>query len=63
MKAMAENRAAMPNPFAPGGPLHGMPTYHLQPDGTLARKSASLTVHSSDGSSRVVERKVEKSNG
>lgn len=63
MKAMSENRAAMPDPFAPGGPFHGMPTYHRQPDGTLARKSASLTVHSPDGSSRVVERKVEKSNG
>jgi hypothetical protein len=60
MKAMIENRAAMPDPFAPGGPFHGIPSYHKQPDGTLARKSASLVVHSPDGSSRVVERKVEK---
>lgn len=63
MKAMVENRAAMPDPFAPGAPLHGLPTYHPQADGTMARKSASLVVHSPDGSSRVVERKVEKSNG
>ncbi|MEA9994284.1 hypothetical protein QN382_19020 [Pseudomonas sp. 10B1] len=60
MKAMSENRASMPDPFAPGAPLHGLPTYHKQPDGTLARKSASLVVHSPDGSSRVVERKLEK---
>lgn len=59
MKAMVENRAAMPDPFAPGGPFHGMPTYYAQPDGTMARKSASLVVHSPDGSSRVVERKIE----
>ncbi|WP_395599584.1 hypothetical protein AB4P95_20270 [Pseudomonas sp. A1437] len=63
MKAMVENRAAMPDPFAPGGPFHGVPSYHLQPDGTMARKSASLVVHSPDGTSRVIERKVEKNNG
>ncbi|HEX8596733.1 MAG TPA: hypothetical protein VF682_26140 [Pseudomonas sp.] len=60
---MMRNMDKMPDPFAPGGPFHGIPTYHHQPDGTLARKSASLTVHSPDGSSRVVERKLEKNNG
>ncbi|WP_341520746.1 hypothetical protein AABC73_20700 [Pseudomonas sp. G.S.17] len=61
MKAMVENRASMPDPFAPGGPFHGIPTYHQQPDGTLARKGPSLVLHNSDGTSRVVERKLEKS--
>ncbi|WP_224795744.1 hypothetical protein [Pseudomonas fluorescens] len=59
-KAMVENRSTMPDPFAPGGPFHGMPTYYQQPDGTMARKSVSLLVHSPDGSSRVFERIVEK---
>lgn len=53
------NSHLLPDPFAPGGPFHGTPTYYQQPDGTMARKSAALTVHSPDGSSRVVERKVE----
>jgi hypothetical protein len=56
---MINNIDKLPDPFAPGGPFHGVPTYHAQPDGTLARKSASLVVHSADGSSRVVERKIE----
>lgn len=63
MQIMLDNPGALPDPFAPGGPFHGAPTYHQQPDGTMARKSASLVVHSPDGSSRVIERKVEKANG
>ncbi|VVO24504.1 hypothetical protein [Pseudomonas fluorescens] len=60
---MLKNMDLMPDPFAPGGPFHGVPTYYRQPDGSMARKSASLTVHDADGSSRVVERRVEKVNG
>lgn len=60
---MLNNMDKLPDPFAPGGPFHGVPSYHLQPDGTMARKSASLVVHSPDGTSRVIERKVEKNNG
>lgn len=58
---MIKNMDKLPDPFAPGGPFYGVPTYYKQPDGTMARKSASLVVHDADGSSRVVERKVEKS--
>ncbi|WP_010216572.1 hypothetical protein [Pseudomonas syringae group genomosp. 3] len=58
MQIMIENPGAMPDPFAPGAPLHGLPTYHQQPDGSMARKSPSLVVHDAKGS-RVVERKVE----
>ncbi len=58
-QVMIDNPGAMPDPTAPGGPLYGVPTYYQQPDGSMARKSASLTVHDADGSSRVVERKVE----
>lgn len=57
------NSHLLPDPFAPGGPFHGVPTYYQQPDGSMARKSASLVVHSPDGTSRVIERKVEKING
>ena len=60
---MLNNMDKLPDPFAPGGPFHGVPTYHQQPDGTMARKSASLVVHSPDGGTRVIERKVEKANG
>ena len=60
---MLNNMDKLPDPFAPGGPFHGVPTYYQQPDGSMARKSASLVVHSPDGSSRVIERKVEKTNG
>ncbi len=58
-QVMLDNPGALPDPFAPGGPFYGVPTYYQQPDGTMARKSASLTVHDADGSSRVVERKIE----
>lgn len=48
----------MPDPFEPGGPLYGAPIFHKQPDGTLARQSASLVVHDAKGR-RVVKRKIE----
>lgn len=57
---MIKNMDKLPDPFAPGGPFHGVPTYHPQPDGTLARKSASLVLHNANGSSRVVERNIER---
>lgn len=55
---LIKNTDKLPDPFAPGGPFHGMPTYHPQPDGTMARQSAPLTVHDANGS-RVVKRKIE----
>ncbi|AHF68725.1 hypothetical protein [Pseudomonas cichorii] len=58
MQIMIDNPRAMPDPFAPGGPFYGMPTYYQQPDGTMARQSAPLTVHDAQGS-RVVKRKIE----
>jgi hypothetical protein len=56
---MMKNSDKLPDPMAPGGPLYGLPTYYQQPDGSMARKSAALTVHHPDGSSRVVDRKIE----
>jgi hypothetical protein len=46
---------AMPDPFAPGAPLHGMPTYHPTADGRMARKPPALSVHSRSGT-KVVDR-------
>lgn len=43
--------------FRPGGMFHGVPTYYTQPDGTVLRKSADLTVHDENGS-HVVERPI-----
>lgn len=55
---------AMPDPFAPGGPLHGVPTYAPTADGKMARKPPALSVHSSNGT-KVVNRpaRVPKLNG
>lgn len=55
---LIDNPGCLPDPFAPGGPFYGMPTYYQQPDGTMARQSAPLTVHDAQGS-RVVKRKIE----
>jgi len=41
--------------FKPGGMFHGMPTYYMQPDGSVLRKSADLTIHDENGS-HIVER-------
>lgn len=57
MKTMRENPGAMPDPTAPGGPLYGLPTYTRRPDGTMARNKPTLTVHSPDGSSKVIKGK------
>jgi len=56
---MARNSDKLPDPFAPGGPFHGMPTHRMQPNGTVVRQAPALVVHGQDGSSRVVERKPE----
>lgn len=53
---MAENSDKLPDPFAPGGPFYGVPTYTMQPDGSMKRNAPALVVHSSDGGKRVVER-------
>lgn len=59
---MARNSDKLPDPFAPGGPFHGMPTHRMQPNGTVVRQAPALVVHGQDGSSRVVERKPEVMN-
>lgn len=41
--------------FAPGGLLHGVPTYYRQPDGSMKRKAPALALHDAAGS-RVIER-------
>jgi hypothetical protein len=41
--------------FSPGGIFHGLPTYYMQPDGTMKRKAPSLVLHDAAGS-RVIER-------
>lgn len=57
---MINNMDKLPDPFAPGGPFYGVPTYHPQPDGSMARQSAPLVVHDTQGS-RIVTRKIEVS--
>lgn len=54
---MRENMHKLPDPFAPGGPFYGVPTYTLQPDGSMQRNAPDLVVHKPDGSSAVVSRK------
>jgi len=58
---MVKNSDKLPDPFAPGGPLYGIPTYTQQPDGSMRRNAPALTVHSQDGTSRVVQRGPEVS--
>lgn len=55
---LIDKPGCLPDPFAPGGPFYGVPVYYPQPDGTMARQSAPLTVHDAKGS-RVVKRKIE----
>ncbi|UBM27149.1 hypothetical protein K8374_09420 [Pseudomonas sp. p1(2021b)] len=57
---LLDNPDLLPDPFAPGGPFYGVPTYHPQPDGSMARQSAPLVVHDTQGS-RIVTRKIEVS--
>lgn len=56
---MARNSDKLPDPFAPGGPFHGLPTHWMQPNGTVVRQAPALVVYGQDGSSKVVERKPE----
>ncbi|WP_371767518.1 hypothetical protein [Massilia sp.] len=59
MRETREGRAAsekiFDEAFAPGGIFHGMPTYYLQPDGTMKRKAPALVLYEASGS-RVIER-------
>lgn len=50
---------AMPDPFAPGGPLYGAPVRMVDGNGQAYTKRPAVTVHESDGSTRVIERKPE----
>ncbi|MBA6043789.1 hypothetical protein [Pseudomonas lactis] len=62
IKAMKENRASMPDPTAPGGPLYGLPSYTMQADGSMVMNTPAVTVHSADGS-KVVASKPGRRNG
>lgn len=53
---MLDNPDAMPDPFAPGGPFYGVPTYTQMPDGSMVRNTPTVTVHDAGGS-RVVKGK------
>jgi len=57
------NPGALPDPLAPGGPLYGLPVAELGADGSTMVTRAALTVHSRDGTSRVVKRKPEVRRG
>lgn len=54
---MLNNMDKLPDPFAPGGPFHGVPTYTRQHDGTMVMNRPTVTVHSPDGSSKVIKGK------
>ncbi|RON90392.1 hypothetical protein [Pseudomonas fluorescens] len=54
---MIDRPGCMPDPTAPGGPLYGLPTYMRQPDGTMVMNRPTVTVHSADGSSKVIKGK------
>ena len=54
MKAMKENRASMPDPTAPDGPLYGLRSYTRQADGTLVMNTPALTVYTAEGT-KVIE--------
>ncbi|WPP46620.1 hypothetical protein [Pseudomonas sp. AN-1] len=60
MAAMSEfikrtPRHLLPDPFARGGPLYGVPVHELHPDGSMTTKRPALVVHDASGS-RTVER-------
>lgn len=59
MKFTRENPGALGDPFAPDGPLYGAPKTLVRNDGTVETQRAALTLHSRDGSTRVIERKQE----
>lgn len=53
---MLHNMDKMPDPFAPGGPLYGLPLYTQQADGSMVMNTPAVTVHSAAGS-KVVDSK------
>ncbi|MBH3377228.1 hypothetical protein [Pseudomonas asiatica] len=53
---MLDNPGALPDPFAPGGPFYGVPTYTQMPNGSMVRNAPTVTVHGAEGS-RVVKGK------
>ncbi|WP_212630690.1 hypothetical protein [Pseudomonas sp. KB-10] len=65
-KTAALHRALLNHPhilkqaFAPGAPFYGVPSYTMQPDGSMKRNAPALVVHSSDGGQRIVERSGRK---
>ncbi|AVK05142.1 TPA: hypothetical protein ACTL7P_003307 [Pseudomonas aeruginosa] len=59
LRFVEENPEALPDPFAPGGPLYGVPQTVIRNDGTIETRRAALTLHCRDGSMRVIERKPE----
>lgn len=50
MQIMLDKPGAMPDPFAPGAPFYGVPTYTRMPDGSMARNAPTVTVHDASGS-------------
>lgn len=59
MKFTKENPGALGDPFAPDGPLYGATKTLIHNDGTVETQRAALTLHSRDGTTRVIERKPE----
>lgn len=57
---MLDNPGAMPDPFEPGGPFYGVPTYTQQPDGAMLMSTPVVTVHTAGGS-KVVASKPRRS--
>lgn len=47
---MIDKPGALPDPFAPDGPLYGIPTYTQQSDGSMTRNTPTVTVHDANGS-------------
>ncbi|WP_190419141.1 hypothetical protein [Pseudomonas typographi] len=58
---MLDETNALPDPFAPGGPFYGVPTYHQHPDGTMVRATPALTVHDGADSKVVASRSGRRS--
>lgn len=58
-----EHPEEMPDPFSPGGPLYGLPVRMVDGNGKMFTRRPGLTVHDSDGTTKVIERKPEVSRG
>lgn len=63
MKFTKENPGVLGDPFAPDGPLYGATKTLVRNDGTIETQRAALTLHSRDGTSRVIVRKPEARRG